>query len=395
MGPEQFRPSWVEIDLDAIRHNVGTLLETVRPAQLCAVVKADGYGHGAAPVAHAALEAGATWVAVALVEEAVELREAGVAAPILVLSEPPADAWPAVAAHRLTAMVYSAAAVDLAEAAAEAAGGPPLHLHVKVDTGMHRVGATPGDAAVVAAKVAAAKRLRLEGLATHLAVADEPDNPYTNEQLRSFEAARDDLAAAGVHPDVLHTANSAGAIAHAASRYDLVRCGIAIYGHVPGPALANRVELRPAMALKSRVSHVKRLNAGSRVSYGLRYECRTDTVIATVPLGYADGVTRRLSHVGGQVLIGGTRVPIAGTITMDQLTVDCGPDARVEPGDEVVLLGRQGTEEITAEEWATALDTISYEVVSRVGRRVPRVYRGMRDASRGAAHQPRLSESVT
>ena len=395
MAPEQYRPSWVEVDLDAIRHNVGVLLETVRPAQLCAVVTADGYGHGAVAVAHAALEAGASWLAVALVEEAVELRDAGIKAPVLILSEPPADAWPVVAAHGLRAMIYSPAAVAHAEAAAAAAGGGVLNLHVKVDTGMHRVGATPGDAAVVAAEIARAKHLRVEGLATHLAVADEVDNPFTAEQLRWFEAARDDLAAAGVHPDMLHTSNSAGAIAHPAARYDLVRCGIAIYGYAPGPSAARRVDLRPAMSLRSRVSYVKRVKAGAGVSYGLRYACPTDTVIATVPLGYADGVTRRLAHAGGHVLVGGRRVPFAGTITMDQLTLDCGADASVAPGDEVVLLGRQGEEEITADEWALALDTISYEVVSRIGPRVPRVYRGTHEPGGAAARQPRLTETVT
>ena len=392
---ERHRPTWVEVDLDAVRQNVAALLAMVTPAQLCAVVKADGYGHGAVAVAKAAVEAGATWLGVALVEEGVELRQAGVDVPVLVLSEPPLDAWPEVAAHRLTAMIYTQDAVAAAEAAAEGAGGHPLHLHVKVDTGMHRVGAAPGGAAVVAAAVSRAKRLRLEGLATHLAVADDPEDPFTDEQLRWFEAARDDLSAAGVHPDVLHTANSAGAIAHPASRYDLVRCGIAIYGHAPSDALEGRVALRPAMALKSRVSYVKRVRAGSRISYGLRYECSTDSVIATVPIGYADGVPRRLGHVGGEVLIGGHRRPIAGTITMDQLTVDCGPDAVVAAGDEVVLIGRQGDDEITAEEWARALDTISYEIVSRVGQRVPRTYLGVRDAPSGEVHQPRLSETLT
>ena len=388
--PERLRPVWAEVDLDAVRDNVRGLLDLVRPANLCAVVKADGYGHGAVAVAKAAVEAGATWVAVALVEEGIELREAGVDSPVLVLSEPPAAAWPDVAANRLTPMIYSHEAV----AAAEAAVTDRLPVHVKVDTGMHRVGATPSEAAAIAAAVARSPRLRLEGLCTHLAVADEPGNAYTDEQLSRFEQARDDVAAAGVHADLLHAANSAGAIGHPASRYDLVRCGIAIYGHAPSAALAETVILRPAMALKARVSFVKAVPAGSQLSYGLRYRCDKDTTIATVPIGYADGVTRRLSQVGGEVLIGGERRPIAGTITMDQLTVDCGPGSSIAPGDEVVLIGRQDDEEITAEEWATALDTISYEVVCGVGRRVPRIYIGGTPGTADGAHQPRLSETL-
>lgn len=387
---ERLRPVWAEVDLDAVRDNVRALLDLVRPANLCAVVKADGYGHGAVAVATTAVEAGATWVAVALVEEGIELRDGGVDAPILVLSEPPPAAWPAVAANRLTPMIYSHDAV----AAAEAAVTDRLGVHVKVDTGMHRVGATPSEVATIAAAVARSPRLRLEGLCTHLAVADEPDNPYTDEQLRRFEEARDDLATAGVHADLLHAANSAGAIGHPAARYDLVRCGIAIYGHAPSAALADAASLRPAMTLKARVSFVKTVPAGSQLSYGLRYRCDKDTTIATVPIGYADGVTRRLSHVGGEVLIVGERRPIAGTITMDQLTVDCGPESSVVPGDEVVLIGRQGDEEITAEEWARALDTISYEVVCGVGRRVPRLYIGAAPGTADSAHQPRLSETL-
>ena len=387
---ERLRPVWAEIDLDAVRDNVRALLDLVRPANLCAVVKADGYGHGAVPIAKAALEAGATWVAVALVEEGIELREAGIDAPVLVLSEPAHGAWPAVTANRLTPMIYSQAAV----AAAEAAVTDRVGVHVKVDTGMHRVGATPSEAAEVAAAVARSPRLRLEGLCTHLAVADEPGNAYTDEQLRRFEQARDDLAAAGVHADLLHAANSAGSIGHPSARYDLVRCGIAMYGHAPSAALADAVALRPAMALKARVSFVKTVPAGAQLSYGLRYRCETDTTIATVPVGYADGVTRRLSHVGGEVLIGGERRPIAGTITMDQLTVDCGAGSAVAPGDEVVLIGRQGDEEITAEEWAAALDTISYEVVCGIGRRVPRMYIGATPGAADSAHQPRLSETL-
>ena len=366
-----WRPAWAEVDLDAVRHNVGVLRELSAPAALCAVVKADGYGHGAVPVARAALEGGATWLAVALVEEGVALRDAGIDAPVLVLSEPPLDAMGDVVAHHLVPTLYTAKGV---EAAAGAAGAGLLPVHVKVDTGMHRVGASPDDAVVLARAVADAPPLQLQGFWTHLAVADEPNNEYTAEQLRRFDDARARLADAGVAPELVHAANSAAAIAHPAARYDLVRCGIAVYGEAPSAEVGTAIGLQPALSLKAEVSHVKTLAAGERVSYGLRWRAERDTVIATVPLGYADGVTRRLSAVGGEVLIGDRRCPIAGTVTMDQITVDCGPNSAVAPGDEVVLIGGQGREAITAADWAARLDTISYEVLCGIGPRVPRVH---------------------
>jgi alanine racemase len=370
---EGWRPAWAEVDLAAIRHNASALRDLAAPAALCAVVKADGYGHGAEAVARAALEGGATWLAVALVEEGIALREAGIDAPVLMLSEPPVEALADVVRHRLTPTLYTAKGV---EAAAGAAGAGQLAVHVKVDTGMHRVGATVDEAVALARAVADAPALALQGFWTHLAVADEPDDPYTNTQLDRFEAARARLAEAGVEPEVLHAANSAGAIAHPTARYDMVRCGIALYGCAPSPHVGGDVGLRPTLALKAAVSFVKTLPAGERVSYGLRWRAEGETVVATVPLGYADGVTRRLSAAGGVVLIGGRRCPIAGTVTMDQVTVDCGPDATVAPGDEVVLIGGQGSDRITADEWAERLDTISYEVLCGIGPRVPRVHVG-------------------
>jgi alanine racemase len=370
------RPAWAEVDVGAVRHNVVALVALSAPAAVCAVVKADGYGHGAVPVARAALEAGATWLAVAVVEEGEALRRAGIDAPVLLLAEPPAAAMAEAVAQHLTPTLYT---LDGVEAATKAALNEkaPVAVHVKVDTGMHRVGASPENLVAVARAVDKAEELRLEGLWTHLAVAEEPgEDAYTAEQLRRFEEARDDLASEGIDPDILHAANSAGAIAHPAARYDLVRCGISVYGYSPGPALAGWVDLRPALSLKARVSLVKEAQAGDRVSYGLRYEMAARGDLATVPLGYDDGVRRQLGARGAEVLIGGRRCPMAGTITMDQFLVDCGPASGVVVGDEVVLLGRQGEHEITADHWARLLDTISYEIVCGVGPRVPRVYLG-------------------
>ncbi|MBV8159761.1 MAG: alanine racemase [Acidimicrobiia bacterium] len=377
------RPVWAEVDLGAIRHNVSRLAALARPGLLCAVVKANGYGHGAVPVARAALEGGATWLGVALVEEGVELRDAGIEGPILVLSEPPHDAMDEVVGRRLTPTLYTEAGAEAAAKAVAAAGvDARLNVHLKVDTGMHRVGAAPEAALGLADVVNRRPELRLAALWTHLAVADQPDDEFTAQQLERFERVRLTLQRRGILPDLVHAANSAGLIAHPASRYNFARCGIAIYGIDPSPALAGRperVDLRPALSLKAQVSFVKEVPAGDRISYGLRYHFDTHAVVATVPAGYADGVTRRLSFTGGQVLIGGHRYPIAGTITMDQLMVDCGPDADIAPGDEVVLIGGQGQaegQEITAQEWADRLDTIAYEVVCGVGPRVPRVYIG-------------------
>jgi len=367
------RPTWADIDLDAVAHNVRELCRIVAPAQLCAVVKADGYGHGAVPVARAAVEAGADWLAVALVEEGRVLRAAGIDAPVLVLSEPRPKEMVEVVDSDLTPTVYSGEGLAAAEAAAIHAG-IELGVHLKVDTGMHRVGALPRDSAMLARAISDKLALRLDGVWTHCAVADEPDDPYTDEQLDRFEAVIDELAAAGHRPPFVHAANSAVGLAFPRGRYDLVRAGIGIYGIPPSPALAGLADLRRAMSVRSEVSMVKRLAAGERVSYGLRWQASTECTIATVPIGYADGIRRRLHDVGGEVLIGGKRRPIAGVVTMDQLMVDCGDDP-VATGDEVVLLGAQGDEDITATEVAARLDTIAYEVVCDIESRVPRRYR--------------------
>jgi alanine racemase len=376
MGDDpRYRPVWAEIDLDAVRANVRTLAGTAAPAALMAVVKADGYGHGAVPVARAAVEAGAEWLGVALVEEGAELRAAGIDAPVLVLSEPPPPAAPAVVALGLTPVAYTPPGIDALAKAVADSGADPLPVHLKVDTGMHRVGCAVSDAHALAESIAARVELRLEGVLTHVAVADEPNDPYTSEQLDRFDGMLDAFRRDGIAFDLAHAANSAALLAFTdRARFDLVRCGIAVYGVPPAPGLADRMPLRPALSLKARVSHVKALPAGARLSYGLRYTMPRAGTVATVPVGYADGVPRALSARGGEVLVRGRRHPIAGTVTMDQLMVDLG-DAPVEVGDDVTLLGRDGDAEITADEWAGRLGTIGYEIVCGIGRRVPRSYR--------------------
>lgn len=375
------RPVWAEVDLNAIRDNARVLCRVAAPAQLCAVVKAGGYGHGAAEVARAARQGGASWLAVALVDEGLDLRQRGIDAPILLLSEPHCSTMAEVVAARLTPIIYTAAGLEALARAVRARPQPePVAIHLKVDTGMHRVGASPAQTLELARAVAAAPELHLQGVCTHFAVADELDNPATAAQFDCFRAVLAALAAEGHRPALRHAANSAGALWHPQTRLDLVRCGIALYGLAPSApviGLPPTDALRPALSLRANVSYVKEVDAGEGVSYGLRYPLANRSTIATVPVGYADGLIRRLSVTGGQVLIGGRRCPLAGTVTMDQITVDCGPGAPVTVGDEVVLLGRQGDEQITAWEWAQRVDTIAYEVVCGIGGRVPRRYTGL------------------
>ena len=368
------RFTWAEVDGGAITHNARVLKERAGRAELLAVVKAFGYGHGAVGAAEAALAGGATWLGVALVEEGEALRREGVAAPLLVLSEPRPSAMGAVVASDLRPTLYTEEGV---EAAAKAASGlpSPLRVHVKVDTGMHRVGATPDAAVALAQAVAARPELHLEGLFTHFAVADQPERAdHTAAQVARLREVAARLDALGVQPDLLHAANSAGLLAHPDARLDLVRCGIALYGLAPAPALEGVVDLRPALSLKAEVSFVKTLAAGEAASYGLCWSAPVDTVVATIPIGYADGVPRSYGARGGQVLVGGRRCPVVGTVTMDQLLVDCGPQSPVARGDECVLIGRQGDEEVTAWEWAERVGTIAYEVVCGLSSRVPRLW---------------------
>ena len=371
------RRAWAEVDLAAVRHNASLLAELASPAGLCAVVKAEGYGHGSVAVAKAALESGATWLAVAIVEEGAVLRDHGIDAPILLLSEPPAGAMEDVVALRLTPTLYTQRGVEAAAKAVASVGAPPVDVHVKVDTGMHRVGAGAEEAPAIVRAVVDRPELHFGGLWTHFAVADDPGSHFTGEQCSRFDAVVSDLVDQGLRPPLVHACNSAGVIAHPGAHHDLVRCGIALYGVAPSLALAavHPVDgLRPVLSLRARVSYVREVAAGEAVSYGLRRPLERRAHIATVPVGYADGVPWRLGVTAGEVLIGGRRRPLAGSVTMDQIMVDCGDGEGVLPGDEVVLIGRQGNEHITAWEWATHVGTIAYDILCGIGPRVPKVY---------------------
>lgn len=366
------RPSWVEVDLDAIHHNVNRFRDVVAPAEVVSVVKANAYGHGDVEVATTALQAGASWLAVALTEEAIRLREAGIDAPILLLSEPPVTDVGDIRRWKITPSVYHR---EFIEALAEEQD--PLGVHLVVDTGMHRVGARPEDTLELARMVDASPALRLEGVWTHFAVA-EHDDEFTGLQSSRLDEVVSVIRDAGMDPGLVHRANSAGAL-YIRAEGAMARIGLGMYGIHPDPS--RRVtELRPAMRVVSHVSHVRRHPAGTRPSYGRRIPLAADANVATIPIGYADGVPRIISLRGGSVLIGGSRRPFAGVITMDQIMVDCGDDP-VSVGDEVVLIGRQGSEEIDVDEWARLAETISWEILCGIGDRLPRRYLPVQSSS--------------
>ena len=369
------RATRATLDLAALRHNGAVLAEQAGTLQLWAVVKANAYGHGAVQCAQAALAAGAHGLCVALTQEAVELRTAGIDAPIMVLSEQPVSDAPILVAHRVVCVAYNEHYISaLASAAATQAERTLVHL--KIDTGMHRVGVTPAAAVAHAQMIAHSKHLVLDGVMTHLATADDPAHSATMQQVAAFTDAVRDVRT--VVPDLqhVHVANSAATLRALGLDCTLVRAGIALYGLQPGAGVASLVAgLQPVMALRSRVLHVQRLAAGQGVSYGLRTVLDRDSTIATLPLGYADGIARRAWQTSARVLVGGRARRIVGVVTMDQMMVDCGDDT-VAVGDEAVIFGTQSQQSITVDDWAAALDTISYEVVCAISPRVPRDFVG-------------------
>ena len=371
------RPSWAEISASALANNVAAIKAVIAPTMLCGVVKANAYGHGTTLVARTILDAGAEWLAVATVEEGIELREAGVGVPILLLAEIPEESMREALANSLTLTVGSLEGARAARAQCEERGG--VHrVHVKVDTGMHRMGVDPQHVTEVVALLNSSSAVDVEGLWTHLSVADSSSaeqRSFTRGQIERFDAVVEELGAQC--PRLRHLANSAGALAYPSARRELARVGLALYGYLPEPWLESALDergvaLSPAMTLRARVVAVRRVRAGERPSYGRRRALLRDSNIVTVPFGYADGFARRLFDAGAQVLINGRRYPLAGVVTMDQLVVDVGDDD-VKIGDDVVLLGRQGDEEISADEWAQHAGTITWEILCAVGARVPRV----------------------
>jgi alanine racemase len=368
------RWAWAEVHTGLISHNVAIVAQRTAPVQVWAVVKANGYGHGAIQVANAALAAGATGLCVAIVDEGVALRRAGITAPILLLSEQPAELADLIVGYQLTPTVTTTRGAAVLAASASAAD-QTVKIHIKVDTGMHRVGVAPNEVVSLASFISSYESLTIEGVYTHFAVADDPSHVANASQLSAFNTVLDDLSSRGINPPLVHAANSAAALANEASRFTMVRLGIAMYGLRPGAGVAELCAgLIPAMSLKARVSAVRWVEAGEAVSYGLVRPLTKGSLIATVPIGYADGVPRALGRTNIQVLLNGVPRSFAGTITMDQLMIDCESDSSVTVGDEVVLIGKQGEHSVTADDWAEALGTIGYEIVCGISPRIFRRY---------------------
>jgi alanine racemase len=368
---ERGHPLWAEVDLAALRHNVEVLVRRARGAEVMGVVKGYAYGHGNPECARTMLAGGATRIGVARVAEAIHLREAAVSAPIHVLTEPPVRAIAALLDHDLTPTVYTEAFAQALSDAARARGRS-ITVHVKLDTGMHRVGVPAVDVAGAIRMLRALPGIVIEGVWSHLAVADVPDHPFTRKQLDLFIELVDAIERAGVALRYKHIANSAATLTMTESHFDLVRCGIACYGLWPGAALEGVADLRPVLALRARANMVKEVAAGESLSYGLSYELKGTARVVTVPAGYADGYDRGLSS-RADVLIGGRRHRVSGTVCMDQFLVDVG-DVDVEPGAIVTLIGGDGGERVSAEELAAHIGTINYEVTARIPSRVPRIF---------------------
>lgn len=379
--------TWAEIDLVAYRHNIAELRRATRPeSKFMAVVKANGYGHGAVEVSRIALESGAGCLGVARLHEAVELREAGVEAPILIFGLTPPEEIDTLLDFDLTQAVFSRESAEVLSGRA-VSGGKRLRVHIKVDTGMGRLGLLTDEPRAEEATASAANHrfdevraiatlpgLEVEGLFTHFATADHAEKSYAERQLQRFDDLVKRLKQEGIEFPVNHAANSAALLDMPDSHLDMVRPGIASYGLYPSAEVdRSRVELKPVLEWKARIVQLKEVPAGFGVSYGITYETPRPTRLATVAVGYADGLNRGLSSCG-EMLVRGQRVPIVGRICMDLTLLDVGEVPGATEGDEVVILGRQGDEALAADEMATTLDTINYEIVSTIASRVPRIY---------------------
>ncbi|MFQ5946256.1 MAG: alanine racemase, partial [Anaerolineae bacterium] len=375
------RPTWVEIDLSAVAHNVRRIVEEVGPeVRVLAALKADAYGHGAVQVARTAMANGASMLGVACLPEAQELRRAGIDAPILVLGYTPA--WQARDALLidLRTTIFS---TDAAEALSRAAEGLDRDaiVHVKVDTGMGRLGLKPEEVVAFLRKVSALPRLELEGLFTHFAVADTVDawgqagwaRDYTEGQIATFTEVLDEVKEAGFEIPLAHAANSAALFAFPHSRFNMVRPGIALYGLDPSPDVKCPPDFRSVLVFKTQVAQVKEVPEGAHISYGAEFRTERPSRIAVIPVGYGDGF-RRSPRNWGEVLVRGQRAPVVGRVTMDQSMLDITDIPEVRAGDEVILIGEQGEDRITAEHVAEQLGTINYEVVSAILARVPRLH---------------------
>jgi len=379
------RPTIAEIDLDALRFNLNQLRGmSDGKADILAVVKANAYGHGAVEVAKELENAGAGIFGVATTEEGIELRRSGLSSPILVLAGTYPEEFEKVIENKLSPVVFDLEIARALDAQGKKAG-QQIPVHLKVDTGMNRLGIPWREWEPALQVLQSLRNLRVEGLMSHFSVAEseQPDDlSFTEEQRQRFQACVDSARRMGMQPRYIHLANSAANARLEPARFNLVRLGLMLYGLHPAPALQSRVSLRPVLRWKTAILSLKRVPAGDPVSYGRTYSCKKESLIATLPVGYADGYNRRLSN-RGEVLVRGKRAKIAGIVCMDLTIVDVSEISGVQVKDEVILLGKQGSEEIGAAEIAGWLETIPYEVLCAIGKRVPRIYHG------GSKSQPK------
>jgi alanine racemase len=371
---EQYgRDTIIQIDLNAFEQNIQSFQEYL-PAgtQIMVAVKANAYGHGAIPMAKAAIRAGASYLGVAFVDEGIELRKAGVDVPILILGYTPAFALEDAIKYRLTLTVFS---LDQGKAIFNTAQQLDMSatIHIKIDTGMGRIGVQPEEATILLEQLMGMPLLYIEGVYTHLATADDINTEYLTKQHTTFVGVIDELEKKSITIPIIHIANSPGAIQIPKAVFNMVRLGISAYGYYPSMAMKGQIQLTPVLSFKSAITHVKKPSFGCGISYGATYKATGEQWIATIPVGYGDGFRRSFSNKGS-VLISGKKVPIVGTVCMDQLMVDVSSVMPVEVGEEVIIYGKQGGEEFTVDEVAQQLDTISYEVTTMLSHRIPRVY---------------------
>ncbi|MCI0691376.1 alanine racemase [candidate division KSB1 bacterium] len=372
-GSNEFlRPTVAEIKLGAIADNIKRICQRVQPAEVMAIVKADAYGHGAIPAALTAISAGASQLGVALLEEGLELRRAQIAAPILVFGGLFENQIDSFIANRLQFTLYDLRLAQTVSQRAQALGRT-AQVHVKIDTGMGRVGLLPNEAVEAILAMAKLPSLELVGLYTHFASGDSRDKSYANQQLEQFKSIIQQLTNYDLRFKYLHAANSGAILDLPQSYFNLVRPGVMMYGYYPSDETSESIPLEPAMSLRTQIIFVKRVPAETFISYGQTFQTRQATTIATLPIGYTDGISRRLSN-NFEVLVRGRRCSLVGRVCMDQIMIDLGDMQNVQTGEEVVLLGKQGDEEISIYEWCRRLETIPYEVTCGISRRVARVY---------------------
>jgi alanine racemase len=372
----QGRPTACFVDLDALIWNFRQIRSKVGPqVKVLSMVKANGYGHGARAVAKALAGEGSDAFGVATLEEGIELRQAGIHAPILVLAGAYPDQIDLFFENRLTPGIHALESLNELDTAAHSRN-KTLNVHLKVDTGMGRIGLLPVEVDSWLPKIKDLRALKIEGVFSHFSHAESVEGSYTQQQLRLFRKVVERLRAEGVAPPFVHLANSAATITLPAAYFDMVRPGLMLYGVYPSPAMQGQISLKPVLSWKTRILQLKRVSAGSSISYGQTFVTKRESLIATLPIGYADGYPRLLSS-RGQVLVRGKRAPVAGRVCMDLTMIDVTDIEKIQPGDEVVLLGRQGDAEISADEMAAWANTISYEILTSISSRVPRIHHSL------------------